>query len=169
MSERGAPAAARKRSPWKTVGVAAVAALLVGLLGGLSTDIGPWYRSLNEPSWKPPDIWFGPAWTCIYACAAIAGVFAWRRAPGKASREWMLVLFALNAFLNVLWSLLFFRLRRPDWALAEVGFLWLSIFVLIVYLGRFSRPSAWWLVPYIVWVSFAATLNYAVVHLNGPF
>ncbi len=149
--------------------MAAAAAVFVGLLGGLSTDVGPWYRALNEPSWKPPDIWFGPAWTLIYACAAIAGVFGWRRASDKGTREWILVLFALNGFLNVLWSLLFFRLRRPDWALAEVGFLWLSILLLIVFLGRFSRPSAWWLAPYIVWVSFAATLNYAVVSLNGPF
>jgi tryptophan-rich sensory protein len=151
------------------IAVAAAAAVFVGLLGGLSTDVGPWYRALNEPSWKPPDIWFGPAWTLIYACAAIAGVFGWRRASDKGTREWILVLFALNGFLNVLWSLLFFRLRRPDWALAEVGFLWLSILLLIVFLGRFSRPSAWWLAPYIVWVSFAATLNYAVVSLNGPF
>ncbi len=81
----------------------------------------------------------------------------------------MLVLFALNGFVNVFWSLLFFRLRRPDWALAEVGFLWLSILVLIVYLGRIHRTSGWLLAPYLAWVSFAATLNVAVVRLNGPF
>ena len=81
----------------------------------------------------------------------------------------MLVLFGFNAFTNVLWSLLFFRLRRPDWALAEVSFLWLSILLLIVYLGRFSPRSGWLLAPYLAWVSFAAVLNLAVVRLNGPF
>ena len=81
----------------------------------------------------------------------------------------MLCLFAANAFLNVLWSLLFFRLRRPDWALYEVGFLWLSIVVLAAYLGRFSRPSAVWLAPYLLWVTFAAALNFKVVQLNAPF
>jgi tryptophan-rich sensory protein len=75
----------------------------------------------------------------------------------------------LNAFLNVSWSLLFFRLRRPDWALAEVGMLWLSILVLLVFLGRVSRTSGWLLVPYLAWVAFAAALNLAVVRLNGPF
>ena len=81
----------------------------------------------------------------------------------------MLGLFALNAFLNVSWSLLFFRLRRPDWAFAEVGLLWLSILVLVVFLGRVSRTSGWLLAPYLAWVTFAAALNLAVVRLNGPF
>ena len=87
----------------------------------------------------------------------------------RSQREWILVLFASNAFFNVLWSLLFFRLHRPDWALAEVGFLWLSILALIVFLGRFSRPSGWLLAPYLAWVSFASALNLAVVRLNAPF
>jgi tryptophan-rich sensory protein len=158
------------RTPrWKAIAWAAAAAFGVAILGGLSTDIGPWYRSLAEPPWKPPDFLFGPAWTLIYACAAIAGVRAWQRADTRARRDGLLGLFALNAFLNVLWSLLFFRLRRPDWALAEVGFLWLSILLLIVFLGRFSRASGWLLAPYLAWVSFAAALNLAVVRLNAPF
>jgi translocator protein len=168
VSERRAPAPERG-ARWKPVVAAAAAALAVAMLGALSTDIGSWYQSLKEPAWKPPDFLFGPAWTTIYACAAVAGVIAWRRAATRARREWMLGLFAVNAFANVLWSLLFFRLRRPDLALMEVGFLWLTILVLIVYLGRFARPSGWLLVPYLGWVSFAATLNYAVVQLNAPF
>lgn len=148
---------------------AAGAALAVAMLGGLSTDIGGWYRGLIEPSWKPPDWLFGPAWTTIYALAAIAGARAWERAPRQADREWLVALFALNAFVNVSWSLLFFRLRRPDWALAEVGLLWLSILLLMVVLGRYSRASAWLLAPYLAWVTFAAAVNAAVVRLNGPF
>jgi len=153
----------------KAIAWAALAAIAVAGLGALSTDLGPWYRSLVEPPWKPPDALFGPAWTTIYALAAIAGVRAWERAPRRSDREWMIALFAFNAFANVLWSLLFFRLRRPDWALAEVGLLWLSILVLIVVLGRYSRASAWLLVPYLAWVTFAAALNGAVVRLNAPF
>jgi benzodiazapine receptor len=154
---------------WKPIAIAAAAALAVALLGGLMTEIGPWYRGLQKPSWQPPDWAFGPAWTVIYALAAIAGVFAWRDAHSQQQRETMLMLFALNAFLNVLWSLLFFRLRRPDWALFEVGLLWLSVLLLIVVLGRYSRTAALLLVPYLLWVSFASTLNWATVRLNGPF
>jgi tryptophan-rich sensory protein len=152
----------------KPVIVAAGAALSVAGLGALSTDLGPWYRSLVQPAWKPPDVLFGPVWTTIYALAAIAGVRAWRRASGPA-REWLIALFAFNAFVNVMWSLLFFRLRRPDWALAEVAILWLSIAVLIAVLARHSRLSAALLVPYLAWVTFAGVLNAAVVRLNGPF
>ncbi|MGE0673386.1 MAG: TspO/MBR family protein, partial [Methylibium sp.] len=114
----------------KPVLIAAAAALAVAGLGGLMTDLGPWYQRLVQPPWKPPDWLFGPAWTAIFALAAMAGVIAWRRAPRRTDREWMLALFALNGFLNVLWSLLFFRLHRPDWALFEVLLLWLSILLL---------------------------------------
>lgn len=154
---------------WRPVAVAALAAIAVALLGGLMTDIGPWYRSLQQPAWKPPDRAFGPAWTVIYALTAIAGVKAWREAPGRAERETMLVLFSANAFLNVLWSLLFFRLRRPDWALVEVVALWLSVLALVVVIGRWSRGAALLLLPYLAWVAFAGALNAANVRLNGPF
>lgn len=161
-------AALRRRA----VLVAALAALTVAVLGGLSTDIGAWYAGLRQPPWKPPDAWFGPAWTFIYACTAAAGALAWlrlREPRHDAARLGLLAAFAANGCLNVLWSLLFFRLRRPDWALLEVGALWLSILLLVVLVVRHSRLAAWLLLPYLVWVSFAATLNAAVVRLNGPF
>ena len=165
----GSAATTRSAGRWRPIVAAAAAAIVVGSLGALSTDIGPWYRSLKEPWWKPPDILFGPAWTAIYACAASAGVIAWRRAVTRAQRGWILGLFALNAFANVLWSVLFFRMQRPDWALAEVALLWLTIAALMFHLGRLARAGAWLLLPYILWVSFAALLNDAVVRLNGPF
>jgi translocator protein len=154
---------------WQPILVAALAAVGVAVLGGLMTELGTWYYGLRQPAWKPPDWLFGPAWTVIFALVAVAGIQAWERAPDRAAREWLLALFALNAFLNVLWSLLFFRLRRPDWALVEVGFLWLSIVLLIVVLARRYRPAAWLLAPYLAWVTFAAALNAAVVQLNAPF
>ena len=149
--------------------VAAAAAMAVAGLGALMTDLGDWYRQLAQPAWKPPDWLFGPAWTTIFALAAAAGASAWRKAPNQASREWMLALFALNGFLNVLWSLLYFRLRRPDWALFEVGLLWLSVLLLIVVLGRYSRAAAWLLVPYLAWITLAGALNWGTVQLNQPF
>lgn len=154
---------------WRPVMVAAGSACVVALLGGLMTDLGPWYRGLAQPPWKPPDWLFGPAWTLIYALAATAGVVAWRAAPDRPRRETMLVLFSLNAFLNVLWSLLYFRVRRPDWAMFEVVFLWLSILALMVALRRDAKSTTWLLLPYLVWVSFAGLLNLATVRLNGPF
>ena len=108
-------------------------------------------------------------WTLIFALTAVSGVLAWRAAPNRTAREWIIILFALNGFLNILWSLLFFRLRRPDWALFEVVFLWLSILLPIVVLARFSKSASMLLLPYLAWVSFAAYLNFVVVRLNEPF
>ena len=79
------------------------------------------------------------------------------------------LLFAANAVFHVLWSPLFFRWRRPDWALAEVPFLWLSILAMVIWLAPYSTTASWLLVPYLVWVTFAAYLNYTIVRLNRPF
>ncbi len=153
----------------RPIAAAALSAMLVGALGALTTVIGPWYFQLRKPSWQPPDWLFGPAWTLIFALAAIAGVLYWRSDADHDRRLAVLAAFALNAFLNTFWSLLFFRLRRPDWALYEVGFLWLSILLLIALLGRSSRAAAWLLSPYLLWVTFASYLNLTIVRLNGGF
>ena len=154
---------------WRPVAIAVVAALLVATLGGLATDIGPWYARLHKPSWQPPDWLFGPAWTTIYALVVIAAVRGWRRAGRGPTREWLIALFSFNAFANVLWSLLFFRLQRPDWALLEVGVLWSSVLVLTVILGRRDPAGGALLLPYLAWVAFASFLNLTIVELNAPF
>ncbi|MEO8937106.1 MAG: TspO/MBR family protein [Burkholderiaceae bacterium] len=154
---------------WKPVAFAVVAAFVVAAIGGLATDTGTWYQQLRKPSWQPPDWLFGPVWTTIYALLVIAGVRGWLRATSGASREWLIVLFASNGFVNVLWSLLFFRLQRPDWALAEVGVLWSSVLVLTIVLGLRDRLGGILIAPYLAWVSFAAFLNLTIVALNAPF
>jgi translocator protein len=154
---------------WVPVLTAGCAALLVATLGATMTDLGPWYQELNKPSWQPPDWLFGPAWTIIFALAAVAAVAAWRSAPTEADSEWIIILFAANGILNVLWSALFFHFHRPDWALIEVPFLWLSILIPIVVFWRYSKAASALLLPYLAWVTFAAILNYEVVRLNGPF
>ena len=153
----------------RAIAVAALCALAAAVLGALSTDLGSWYAGLRQPAWKPPDAWFGPIWTAIFACAALSGASAWRGATLPGQRKNLALLWSANAFLNVFWSLLFFRVRRPDWALVEVFALWASIVVLIIVSARLSRLAAWLLVPYLAWVSIAALLNRGVVQLNAPF
>ena len=157
------------RTILRPVLIAAAAAIVVAVLGGTITDLGPWYESLRKPDWQPPGPAFGIIWTTIYSLTAIAAVLAWRRAPAGQERESLVGLFALNGFLNILWSLFFFRLQRPDWALVEVALLWLSIVALIVFTARHSRLSGMLLTPYLVWVSIATMLNLEIVRLNGPF
>ena len=116
MSEVLAATQMRSRR-WRPVVAAALSAIAVALLGALSTELGPWYYGLRKPSWQPPDWLFGPAWTAIFALAALAGVKYWRRETQRDGRLAAVGLFAVNGFLNTLWSLLFFRLQRPDWSL----------------------------------------------------
>ncbi|MDJ0643729.1 MAG: TspO/MBR family protein [Erythrobacter sp.] len=149
--------------------VAAIAAIIVAALGATITDLGPWYQSLDKPSWNPPDVAFPLGWTLIYALNTYAVVAAWRAAPNSQVSDTIIGLFALNAFLNITWSMIFFRIQRPDWAFIEVLLLWLSILALIWYCGRYSRTSAVAFLPYLAWVTFAGALNWAVVDLNGPF
>ncbi len=148
---------------------AAGAALLTAFAGGSMTKIDDWYRGLEKSALNPPDWVFGPAWAIIYALAVLAGTAGWRAMQTSAGRAWLLSLFFVNALLNVGWSGVFFTLRRPDWAMAELIALWVSVACLIVLLGRRSRMAAALLVPYLCWVSFAGWLNYKVVELNGPF
>lgn len=152
-----------------TIVVAALSAILLAGAGGLATEIGPWYRALRKPTWQPPDWAFGPAWTLILGMAAGSGALAWEAAPDAAGRFQVVALFAANGLLHFLWSPLFFRLKRPDWALFEVVFLWLSCLALIIGLARFSTTASLLIVPYLLWVSFASWLNLAIVRLNGPF
>ncbi len=149
--------------------VVALATLVVLGAGGALTEVGDWYRDLRKPSWNPPNWLFGPAWTLILGLAAWAIVLAWRRAPDSNAHMLVIVLFSLNALFHFLWSPLFFKLKRPDWALFEVPFLWLSILAPMIAVAPFSPLSSWLLLPYLLWVAFAAYLNLTIVRLNAPF
>jgi tryptophan-rich sensory protein len=143
--------------------------LLVGGMGAYLTDLSPWYyRELKKPRWQPPDWLFGPAWTLILALASLSLYLGLRGAPDAASRSAVIWLFVLNGLAHLGWSPLFFRLRRPDWALYEVSLLWLSILAPML-LPHMPGTAVLLLVPYLSWVSFAAYLNLTIVRLNRPF
>jgi benzodiazapine receptor len=151
------------------IAVAAAVVILMLGVGAWMTTIGPWYRDLRKPAWNPPNWVFGPAWTVILALAGWAGVSAWTNSNSSADRYGILILFGINVVLHMLWSPLFFNLRRPDWALIEIPFLWLSIVALMIELANFSWLSVWLLSPYLLWVTFAAFLNLTIVRINGSF
>jgi tryptophan-rich sensory protein len=115
---------------------------------------------------NPPDWLFGPAWTLILGLAAWAAADAWNAASGPGERRTVLVLFSANAILHLLWSPLFFKLRRPDWALIEMAVLWLSLVALVAGLAPISPFASLLILPYLLWVSFAMWLNWQIVRLN---
>ena len=110
---------------WNVTLVAVLWLAAVAVVGGFLTEVGPWYESLNFPRLRPPNWLFGPAWTVIYVFVAVGGILAYNAAEGS-SRTLLLGLFVVNSLLNVAWSPLFFKLRRPDWALIELALFWLS-------------------------------------------
>ncbi len=152
-----------------TILIAAFSTILVAVAGGVLTKLTPWYYALRFPSWKPPDWLFGPAWTVILSLACAASVIGWDNAPDMAYRRLVVLLFTANGVLNAVWSLFYFRLKRPDWALIEVCALQLINVALFVTLYPISHTAAWCMAPYIVWVAFASYLNLTIVRLNGPF
>jgi tryptophan-rich sensory protein len=149
------------------VAVAVVMAMLG--LGAATTNVGEWYRDLKKPAWTPPNWLFGPAWTVILGLAGWSGVLGWSHASGASDRAAILAAFGANIVLHLAWSPLFFNLRRPDWALIEVGLLWLSIAAMIVVVAPLSILGGWLLSPYLAWVSFAAILNLVIARANAPF
>jgi benzodiazapine receptor len=150
---------------WGPTLIAAFGVTILAFTGGAVTTIGPWYRGLNKPSWQPPNWLFAPAWTTIFILEAASAVIGWKCGAGFV----MIGVFIVNGLFNILWSVLFFARRRPDQALYEVGFLWLSVLAMIVVIGHFAGRAWWLLLPYLLWVSFAAFLNYTIVRLNAPF
>lgn len=153
---------------WPLV-IAGLGALVLSAAGGLLTEIGPWYRDLRKPSWQPPNWLFGPTWTLILGLAAWSAALAWSHARTEGERSLVLTLFLINAAFHLLWTPLFFKFRRPDWALLEVPLLWLTIAVLVGVLAPISPLASALLLPYLGWVAFAAWLNLTIVRLNRPF
>ncbi len=150
-----------------TIIVAALITFAVLGAGASMTKVGSWYRNLNKPWWNPPEWLFGPAWTVILGLAAWAGVEAWTATSDPEAHTRIAILFAVNIFFHLLWTPLFFNLRRPDWALIEVVFLWFSVFALMIGLAVYSSTAGWLILPYLLWVSFAAYLNLKVVRMNS--
>jgi benzodiazapine receptor len=156
-------------SNWGPTLVAAGGVTIVAVTGALLTELGPWYYALKKPSWQPPDWLFGPAWTTIFILEATASVLAWNRLHAQPAMFLLIGLLAVNGVLNVLWSVLFFKWRRPDRALREVGWLWLSILAPMLVLFMNVGWAGALMLPYLLWVSFAALLNWTIVKLNRPF
>ena len=160
---------APKKVSFVAIGIAACVMAIVIAIGTAVTDLGPWYQALTLPSWQPPGPVFGIVWTTIYLLTAASAVLAWRPVHTLSDATKMIFVFGLNCVLNVMWSSIFFGLHRPDWALYQVGFFWLSILALIIFVWPRTKLGAILLLPYVVWVSIASVLNFETVRLNMPF
>ena len=126
---------------------------------------GAWFEGLHKPVWNPPNWVFAPVWTLLYIMIATSGWAVWRRI-GLAAAALPLSVWLLQLVLNALWSWLFFGLHRPAAALAEILLLFAAILACVVIFRRTSLTASLLLVPYLLWVAFAAILNFALWRLN---
>lgn len=148
------------------IGFIAVCFIVAGLGAAVTaTSVDGWYRTLEKPSWNPPDWLFGPVWTALYFLMAVAGWLVWRRVGWTRARG-PLGLFGLQLALNVGWSAIFFGLHRPGFAFLEIVVLWLAIAATALGFRSKSAMAALFLVPYLAWTSFALVLNLAIWSLN---
>ncbi len=139
-----------------------------GIVGSLFTtpSIPTWYASLAKPSFNPPNWLFGPVWTILFLIMGISVFLVWNKGINRSDVKIALIIFAAQLLLNILWSVLFFGYHSPFAAFVAIICLWMTILVTIVIFYRISRVSAWLLIPYILWVSFAAVLNFFIWRLN---
>jgi len=133
--------------------------------GAASINAGAFYTELVQPPWAPPGSWFGPVWSVLYLLMGISAWLVWRRG-GFAQQRVPLALFLVQLAFNALWTWLFFGWQQGALAFIEILLLWCLILATLIAFWRVRALAAVLLVPYLLWVSFAAALNYSIWQLN---
>ena len=143
-----------------------VATFAAGSVGAIaSAQAATFYGQLSQPSWAPPAWLFGPVWSVLYVLMAVSAWLVWRE-RGFQGASTALRLFVIQLVANALWTWLFFVLHLGATSMAEIALLWLLIAATIFSFSPVHQVAALLLVPYLVWVSFAAALTWALWHLN---
>lgn len=141
---------------------------LVGFIGTPFTisAIPTWYATLNKPFFAPPNWLFGPAWTLLYFLMGISFYLIWKQDFKTLKTKIARKFFFIQLFLNLIWSPLFFGLRSPLLGLIDIVALWIFIVITIYKMHPVSKWASYLLIPYLLWVTFATTLNGAILILN---
>ena len=148
--------------------IAVIGCELVGIAATPFTlaAIPTWYQTLNKPSFSPPNNLFGPVWTLLYLFMGISAYLIWKKGVKNKTVKTALTYFLIQLGLNFLWSLLFFGLHSPLLAMVDIAALWIFIFITITQFAKIDKTASYLLIPYLLWVSFAAILNLSIVTLN---
>lgn len=170
----------KEEHKWSALALSLATPFVAATVGGIATNssLSSWYQQLRKPDWNPPSWLFGPVWSTLYLLMGLASWLVWRQRESKsgwlgivskdnhAEVDGALRLYGIQLIFNALWSIIFFGLRRVDWALAEVLVLWSLILSTLTRFYRIDRRAGWLLVPYQLWTTFATILNFTVWRMN---
>ena len=142
--------------------------LFIGIVASLFTrpQINGWYSLLNKPVFTPPSWVFAPVWTCVYILIAVSAYLVWIRRDGSTDYLTARMVYIIQLALNFAWSIIFFGLHSLVGGLLVIILLWMMILLNIRWFGKLSKVASWLLMPYFLWVSYAAILNYSIFTLN---
>lgn len=147
--------------------------LVVGAVGAGGTyftasSVGTWYAELHKPVYTPPSWLFAPVWTLLYLFMAVAMWLVWRQEEAQEVAQVTppQMMWAAQLVLNLGWSVIFFGLREPGLALVEIILLWSAVLATTFVFFRVSRPAGLLMAPYLLWLTFAAVLNFGIWYGN---
>lgn len=156
--------------PAKTCGLAATGMIcpnIGGWIGGyIAKKNMPWYESLKKPSWTPPNWMYGPIWTSVYSGIGYSSYMVWRDCGGFSGAALPLSVYGLNLSLNWAWTPIFFGTHNIKLALCEIALLWGSTVALGIVFYQAKPLAGYLILPYLIWTSFAAALNYVLYRDN---
>jgi len=142
-----------------------------GFLGSAFTtpSIATWYAFLEKPSFSPPNWLFAPVWTILFIMMGIALSIIWKKGFKKSNagkNKEAIIIFFIQLALNITWSFCFFYWHAPFWAFIDIIILWFFILLTLIKFWKINKAAGGLLIPYLLWVSFASFLNYAIYRLN---
>ena len=148
--------------------VSIIVCQMAGVIGGFFTasSVNTWYASLTKPAFNPPNGLFSPVWITLYVFMGIALFLVWRRGLQAEGVRIAIYAFGMQLVLNILWSIVFFGLKMPLLAFVVILILWGFILITLLKFRKISRLAGYLFVPYLLWVSFAAVLNFFLWSLN---
>jgi len=138
-----------------------------GFIGSLftSSSIVSWYAFINKPLFSPPNWIFAPVWTLLYILMGISAFLIWKKRDNLKTKQ-ALIFYGIQLVLNAFWSIIFFGMHNPGLALLEIIILWIFILITLIKFYKINKTAGVLFIPYLLWVSFASILNYAVWILN---
>jgi len=141
--------------------------LFAGFIGSFFTtpSIASWYAFINKPSFSPPNWLFAPVWSLLYILMGIAAFLIWQKRDNLKTKP-ALMFYGIQLILNTLWSIIFFGMHNPGLAFLEIIILWSFILITLIKFYKINKTSGILFIPYLIWVSFASILNFAVWMLN---